>query len=76
MTTGTAAPAARRFFRYAVALGIAVIAGFFLGTSVFGALYCGAPEFDGECDVAGLSGVLWAVGALILGLVVIAVLEV
>jgi hypothetical protein len=55
--------------------GVTFIA-FVIGTAHFEATQCSGPDFGAECDLAGLEGLLWAAGALLLGVVAIVVAEV
>lgn len=50
-------------------LGLAVVVpvAFALGTAHFEATQCSGVGFDGECDLGGVEGILWAAGALVLG---------
>lgn len=61
---------------YLCALAGALFAAFVIGTAHFEATQCSGPDFGGECDLAGLEGLLWSSGALVLGVVAIIVNEV
>lgn len=52
-------------------LGLAVVVpvAFAVGVAHFEATQCSGVGFDGECDLGGLEGLLWAAGALVLGAV-------
>ncbi|WP_162602522.1 hypothetical protein [Nocardioides daejeonensis] len=52
---------------YAAALLVGVLVTFYVGMEREGAV-CDRPDFDGECDVAGLVGLVWG-GAAFLVLV-------
>jgi hypothetical protein len=60
-------------------LGAAVlisITAFFVGTAHFDRTNCSGPDFDGECDLAPLEGLMWAAAAIVLVIVTAVVLEV
>lgn len=61
---------------YACGLVAGMFVAFAIGIAHFEATECSGPEFDGECDLAALGGVVWAAGAFVLGLIVIAAIEV
>ena len=42
----------------------------------YNAVNCSDADFDGECDVAAVEGMIWAVAALVLVSLVIVALEV
>ena len=65
-----------RFTIYVSALVLAMFVAFFAGTSHFETTQCSGPGFGGECDLAGLEGLLWAGIALVLGVIAIAIAEV
>jgi hypothetical protein len=55
---------------------LVVFSAFVLGMAHFESTQCSGPEFDGECDLAGLEGMVWGMAALVCTAVVIAILEV
>lgn len=60
---------------YLCALAAGMFVAFLLGAAHFEATQCNEPG-GGECDIALLEGMLWAAGALLLGVAVIAVTEI
>lgn len=60
---------------YIVGVVLVVLTAFNLGVARFESTSCSAPGFDGECDLAGLEGSLWAAAALVVAVAAIAVLE-
>ncbi|GAA2146597.1 hypothetical protein GCM10009844_22870 [Nocardioides koreensis] len=60
---------------YAFALIVAVVAAFFAGMAHFEATKCSGPDFGGECDLAGLEGVMWSAAVLVLAVIAIAITE-
>lgn len=54
---------------------LVVLTSFNLGISHFESTSCSAPDFDGECDLAVLEGLLWAAAAFLAAVVLAAVLE-
>ena len=60
---------------YLCALAAGTFVAFLLGAAHFEATQCNEPG-GGECDIALLEGVLWAGGALLLGVAVIVVTEI
>lgn len=61
---------------YMTALTLSMFVAFFAGAAHFEATQCSGRDFDGECDVAALEGLLWTGIALVLGLIAIVVAEV
>lgn len=61
---------------YLCALVVAMFIVFGIGVAHFEATQCSGPEFDGECDLAAIEGLLGAAGALVLGVIAILVMEV
>lgn len=52
---------------YATSLVAAMFAAFHAGVAHFESTHCSGPDFDGECDVAALEGLLWTgVGFLLM----------
>lgn len=47
------------------AIGLPVVS-FFLGIWHFESVNCSAPDFDGECDVAAIEGLVWGLIAFLL----------
>lgn len=60
---------------YVSALTVGMLVAFSLGAAHFESTRCSGPELSGECDLAGLEGIWWAAGALVLGIVAIVVAE-
>jgi len=58
---------------YVVGLPVAMFVAFVLGVRWFEETECGGG--GGECDIAGLSGLVWSAATFVLGLVAIFVLE-
>jgi hypothetical protein len=46
------------------ASALVTLVAFGLGTAHFQSTQCGGPDFDGECDLAGLEGMVWAAAAI------------
>lgn len=65
-----------RFVGYLTATAILAFVAFFMGLAHFEHTECSGPDFDGECDVALLAGLGWSVGAIILALITVAIIEV
>lgn len=65
-----------RLARYAVGVGVLALVAFVLGTRWFEATKCGGPDFGGECDLAALTGIAWAVVAVAAALVLIVTVEI
>jgi heme/copper-type cytochrome/quinol oxidase subunit 2 len=65
-----------RFAIYAGALTLCVFVAFFVGTAHFESTRCSGAGFDGDCELAGLEGVLWAGAAVVVGATAIAIAEV
>lgn len=74
--TGRGLTAWARASLYLCALAVAMFIAFGIGIAHFEATQCSGPEFGGECDLAALEGLLWAAGALVLGVIAILVMEV
>lgn len=64
-----------RAVAYSVVLVVVVLAAFNLGIGHFESTKCSAPDFDGECDVAVLEGILWAAAGFVVVVVLAAMLE-
>lgn len=60
---------------YLCALAVGMFIAFLLGAAHFHATQCNGPG-GGECDIAPLEGMVWAAGALLLGVVVIVIVEI
>ncbi|GAB2868213.1 hypothetical protein [Nocardioides pacificus] len=79
---GHGAGAARRLTAWArvslhaLALVVLVLTAFTAGAEHFSDTHCSGPDFDGECDVAALEGLLWVAVATVLFAVVVTVVEV
>ncbi|HEU4810932.1 MAG TPA: hypothetical protein VFT00_02205 [Nocardioides sp.] len=74
-----ATTAVRGWVRSLIYLGAVVvgaIVAFPLGVQNFERRECSAPDFDGECDVAGLEGLAWSVAAIVVVLVAIVIAEI
>ena len=65
-----------RFAWYFLGLTVLGAGGFALGLSVFESTECSGSDFDGECDLAALGGVVWALSAVSFGVAAIIVAEV
>jgi predicted benzoate:H+ symporter BenE len=58
-------------FALAVLGGVVAV----VGSILFSATQCSGPEFDGECDLAGLVGIWYGIIAVVVGAIVIALVE-
>ena len=65
-----------RFAICVSALVLAMFVAFFAGAAHFETTQCSGPGFDGECDLAGLEGLLWTGIAFVLGMIAIVIAEV
>lgn len=61
---------------YLCALVLVVFVAFLQGVAHFESTECSGPDFGGECDLAGIEGLLWAAVAFILVVAVVATTEV
>lgn len=55
-------------------LGGSVVA-FYAGTQFETSRSCSAPNFDGECDLAGLAGIIWAAAFIVAAVILMFVTE-
>lgn len=60
---------------YVLALVFVPVLAFFAGIAWFESAECSGRDFDGECDVAGLAGVIWAGCAMLLVLGAVGITE-
>lgn len=64
-----------RLVAYGAALVIVPVVAFIVGVQHFNAVNCSGANFDGECDVAGVEGMIWALGAFVLVCLVVVTWE-
>ncbi|WP_435770626.1 hypothetical protein [Nocardioides sp. SYSU DS0651] len=60
---------------YTTTIVVGMYVAFGAGSAHFEAENCSAPDFDGECDLAALEGVVWAGAVLVLGTATALVVE-
>lgn len=65
-----------RLIVYVELLVVLPITGFSAGVAAYDRRYCSAPDFDGECDVAVLEGLAYAVTSLVVLAIVVLTAEI
>ena len=65
-----------RFVAYLAATVVLVFVAFSMGATHFENTECSGPDFGGECDLAGLEGMVWAAGVILLAVIAIPTFEV
>lgn len=68
-------PAIARGTAYVVVLVALPVVAFAMGAAHFEAVNCSSPDFDGECDVAAIEGLVWSVVSLVGAGVVVLIIE-